>query len=55
MKRRPSIAIWLVFAWLLLCCLASAVLLAFSSLRLMAAALLLFVLCGAIGVLSGDS
>ncbi len=47
MKRRPSLAIWLVFVWLLLCCLASAVLLAFSSLRLMAAALILFILCGA--------
>lgn len=47
MKKRPSLAIWLVFVWLLLCCLASAALLAFSSLRLMAAALILFVLCGA--------
>ena len=47
MKKRPSVVIWLVFVWLMLCCLASAVLLAFSSLRLMAAALILFVLCGA--------
>ena len=47
MKKRPSIVSWLVFAWLMLCCFASAMLLAFSSLRLMSAALILFVLCAA--------
>ncbi len=47
MKKRPSITVWLVLAWLLLCSLVSAALLAFHSLRLMAAGLILFVLCGA--------
>ena len=47
MKKRPSISVWLVMIWLLLCCLVSALLLSFHSLRLVAAGLILFLLCGA--------
>ncbi len=48
MKKKPSVGVWLTMLWLSLCCLLSAVLLAASSLRMLAAGLILFVLCGAI-------
>lgn len=46
-NKKPSVAVYITMLWMLLCCLVSAALLAFSSLRLLAAGLLVFVLAAA--------
>lgn len=53
--KKPTVRIWMVLSWLLLCCLICTVLLAFSSLRLMAAGLILFLLSAALLVLFRSS
>lgn len=48
MQKKPSIALWLTMLWLCGCCGVATALLAFSSLRLAAAGLILFLSCGAV-------